>query len=80
MGGGGVGHFWFPDIATVATNDEEERWGAGTFLNCMHSTLKQQVGHMRAAGRTPCPVPNWLRQSLSDCCSSAWVTEMGERC
>lgn len=66
-----MGLSWFPDIATVATNDEEGRWGARAFLNCLLSTLKPQAG-------LPALFPARLRQSLSDCFSRAGVTELGE--
>lgn len=54
--GGGGGHLWFPDIATVATNDEEGRWGKGLSRNTHFQHCNCRLGHVWATSWTPCPV------------------------
>ena len=73
--GGGGGHLWFPDIATVATNDEEGRCGKGLSRNAHFQHCNCRLGHVWATGWTPCPVPGMAKAKPLRPFFSVWVTE-----
>ena len=69
---------WFPDIATVATDNEEQGWG-GSFLNCMLSTLTPQAGMHVCCGWTPRLALTLAEAELLTLPFRVWATEVGKR-
>lgn len=81
--GGGVAHLWFPDVATVATNDEEGRSGVGKGFPELHAFNTTTAGWDMCMPRTGLAAlfRDCLRHSLWDRFSERgllrWVEDGG---